>query len=151
MEEIGLVTPPQICILHMSLSCCMRYHVMIKCFVKRFIYIVRPLYIWIHRIPCWVERINWSGLKNGQYVQQLKSCISRESDRTQLNEWISNCILTKLLNVITNPCPISNGNLAKSSLKIRHGWMITSHRMIWYVITYTCLSLFLDQCNVLSL
>ena len=44
-------------------------------------------------------------------------------------------VITFLLNkIITNPCPIFNGSLAKSALKLGFGWVITSRMKGWFLI-----------------
>ena len=70
----------------------------------------------------------------------------------EFEAWISNNIHIKLWNVITHPCPNFNSSLAKllCSLakllwKLLHGWVITSHTKMWYVIMHALISYEPDQ------
>ena len=49
----------------------------------------------------------------------------------EIKTWIINDICIKLKDVITHACPYFSGCSAKLSLKLTHGWIITSHRKSW--------------------
>ena len=55
---------------------------------------------------------------------------------SQLNQhpiraWISNYIHIKQWDVIIHPCPNFDNDLTKPPLKLRHGWVVTSHINYW--------------------
>ena len=56
-----------------------------------------------------------------------------------IDKWINNCIHCILFDVITCACPNVFVILVNWPLILRHGWLLTSHRILWNVITHPCL------------
>ena len=50
---------------------------------------------------------------------------------TKTGIWIRNYIHNFIWDVITPPCPNFNDDLAKTSLRLWHGWVITSYCFAW--------------------